>query len=221
MKDSIRIDSEIGKRNDLLITAKRLFLKQGYHNTSIRQIVKKANSSIGNFYFYYHDKQTVLKIVAKELIEILRNQIVKVKDLGLSPEIGFAFDFKLGYIKTLEESKLSKIWYIIQNTPEIHKYSLENKKIRLQTFFGDRIPAEELKLIATAIQGISDAIRQESLKGELENDPIELSNKIIEYSLRLLGFSQEEVNHTIKKVDELIKEKNVVLKELEDNYNIR
>jgi len=39
------------KRNNILRTAKRLFLNQGYNKTTIRQIIKEANTSTGNFYF--------------------------------------------------------------------------------------------------------------------------------------------------------------------------
>ncbi len=210
--------SKNDKRNSILKSAKRLFLSQGYHKTTIRQIVNEAHTSTGNFYFYFSDKLSVLKIIAKEFITILRNQVEKVKNLDLSPEIGFAYDFRLGYIKTLEDQRLSQLWHIIKNTPEIHKYSLQNKRIRLQTFFGDRILANELNILAIAIQGISDAISQQKREGTLCEDPIILSNAIVEYSLRLLGFSQEDIKNTIKKVDELIEENHDVLKELEEYY---
>jgi hypothetical protein len=142
-----------------------------------------------------------------------------VKNFGLSPEIGFAFDFRLGYIKTLEDPRLSRLWYIIKNTPEINNKSLENKRLRLQTFFGDRIPADELKLLAIAIQGISDGISQQKREGALCEDPIVLSNAIVEYSLRLLGYSPEDIKLTIEKVDDLIEENHHVLKKLEDYYD--
>jgi len=218
MKVLAHSDLDVNKRIDILSAAKRLFLCQGYHKTTIRQIVKEAKSSIGNFYFYFPDKLTILEIIAKEFITILRNQIIQVKNLGLSPEIGFAFDFRLGYIKTLEDPRLSQLWFIIQNTPEVHKYSLQNKRIRLQTFFGDGIPKCELEIIAIAIQGISDAIREQSRVGELKENSLILSNKIVEFSLKLLGFSNDEIKNTIRKVDELIEENQDFLVQLENFY---
>ena len=210
---------ENAKRYNILHTAKRLFLNQGYHKTTIRQIVKEADTSTGNFYFYFPDKLSVLKIIAKEFITIFRNQIEQVKNFGLSPEIGFTFDFRLGYIKTLEDPRLSQLWYIIKNTPEISNEILKNKKLRLQMFFSDRIPPNELNLLAIAIQGMSDAISQQKREGTLCEDPIVLSNAIVEYTLRLLGYSTKEIQNTIKKVDELLEENHSVLKKLEDYYN--
>ena len=142
-----------------------------------------------------------------------------MKNFGLSPEIGFTFDFRLGYIKTLEDPRLSQLWYIIKNTPEISNEILKNKKLRLQMFFSDRIPPNELNLLAIAIQGMSDAISQQKREGTLCEDPIVLSNAIVEYTLRLLGYSTKEIQYTIKKVDELLEENHSVLKKLEDYYN--
>ena len=222
MPSTIRVNRkefENEKRSNILHTAKRLFLNQGYHKTTIRQIVKEANTSTGNFYFYFPDKLSVLKIIAMEFITILRNQIEQVKNFGLSPEIGFAFDFRLGYIKTLEDPRLSQLWYIIKNTPEINNETLKNKRMRLQMFFSDRIPAHELNLLAIAIQGMSDAISQQKREGALCEDPIVLSNAIVEYSLRLLGYSPKDIKYTIEKVDELIEENHGVLRKLKDYYN--
>lgn len=206
-------DTEIKKRDDILSAAKKLFLEQGYHATTVRQIVQEANTSMGNLYFHFPNKLSILKVISKEFITILRNQIEKVHNYRFSPELGFALDFRMGYVNTLENPKLSQLWCIIQNTPEVHKYSLENKKKRLRTFFGDLIPAEELDLLAIAIQGISDSIFQQKREGQLIENPIMLSNMIIDYSLRLLGYPRDKIKRTIIKVDKIIKKEHDMLKE--------
>ena len=67
------------KRYNILYTAKWLFWTKGYPKTTIRQIVKEADTSTENFYF--HNKISVLKIIAMGFITILRNQIGKVKNV--------------------------------------------------------------------------------------------------------------------------------------------
>lgn len=218
VKDNLR-DINTNMRYNIINTAKRLFLKQGYQKTTIRQIVNEAKTSTGNFYFYFPDKLSLLKIVAQEFIMILRNQTDKVKSFKLSPEIAFAYDFRLGYIKTLEDPRLSQLWHIIKNTPEVNVESLENKRKRLVTFFGHQFPEQKLKLLAVAIQGISDGITQQKREGDLMEDPIVLSNIIVEYSLCLLGYSSEQIKTTLEKIDELIKKNKDMLKELEEYCN--
>jgi AcrR family transcriptional regulator len=218
VKENLR-DINTSMRYNIINTAKRLYLKQGYQKTTIRQIVKEAKTSTGNFYFYFPDKLSLLKIVAQEFIMILRNQTDKIKSFKLSPEIAFAFDFRLGYIKTLEDPRLSQLWYIIKNTPEVNLESLKNKRKRLLTFFGHRFPEQKLNLLAIAIQGISDGITQQKREGALKEDPIVLSNIIVEYSLCLLGYSSVQIKTTLEKIDELIKKNKEMLKELEEYSN--
>jgi AcrR family transcriptional regulator len=203
-------------RYSIINTAKRLFLKQGYQKTTIRQIVKEANTSTGNFYFYFPDKLSLLNIIAQEFIMILRNLTDKVKTLNLSPEVAFAYDFRLGYIKTLEDQRLSQLWHIIKTTPEVNLKSLENKRNRLVKFFGHQFPEQKLRLLAVAIQGISDSITQQKRDGVLCEDAIVLSNIIVEYSLCLLGYSSEQIKTTLEKIDELIKKNKDMLKDLEE-----
>jgi AcrR family transcriptional regulator len=197
------------KYDDILNAAKMLFLENGYHSTSVRQIVKEANTSMGNLYFHFPNKMSILKVIAKEFIEILRNQIIKIHGLGFTPEMGFALDFRIGFITTMEDPKLSQLWCIVQNTPEIHRYSLENKKKRLNTFFADRIQEEELEFMAIAIQGIADAMFQQRREGRVTQNPIILSNTIIDYSLRLLGYSKEQIRSTILEVEEYIQKHHI------------
>ena len=202
-------NQDVKKRDDILSAAKKLFLAQGYHETSVRQIVQEANTSMGNLYFHFPNKLSILKVITKEFIGILRNQIDKIHAQGFSPEVGFALDFRIGYITTLEDVKLSQLWCVVQNTPDIHKYSLENKRLRLKTFFGDRIDPNELNFLSIAIQGVADAMFQEKREGSIVENPDVLSNTIIDYSLRLLGYTKERIKETIAEVEEYIQREHI------------
>jgi AcrR family transcriptional regulator len=199
------------KREIILETAKKLFAKQGYENTSVRQIVVTANTSMGNLYFHFPNKQSILKVICKEYVNILRNQISRVYDLSFRPEVGFALDFRIGYITTLEHPKTSHVFSSAQNIPEIHEYSLENKRLRLKTFFGDKISPEENNYLAIAIQGIADGIFEQKREGKLQEKSSVLSNTIIDYSLRLIGYSKSEIANTIEEVDDYIKKHKITI----------
>jgi len=209
MQNDSNNNQEKHKREAILRAAKKLFMEQGYRNTSVRQIVKEANTSMGNLYFHFKNKLEIFTVISKEFMDILRNQIKQVYDLGFSPEIGFALDFRIGYITTLEDPKLSRLWNIVRNTPEIHQYSLENKRIRLMTFFNDRIDDDELDLLANAMQGIADSFFEQKKAGTLKVDSVILSNTIIDYSLRLLEFPKSQIKSAIQEVDKYIEEKHI------------
>jgi len=199
------------KYEDILKTAKKLFSDQGYEKTSVRQIVEEANTSMGNLYFHFPNKLSILKTICKNYINILRKQISQIHSLSFCSEVSFALDLKIGYINTLENPKLFPLWLVIRKIPEIHKYSLENKKIRLQTFFGDKFPPDELETLAMAIQGIADSFYEQKGEGKLDEDSIKPGYQIIDYSLRLLGYSQHRIQDVIQEVENYIQDHNITV----------
>ena len=203
--------SGANKRDIILRAARKLFAETGYQNTSVRQIVEAAGTSMGNLYFHFPNKMSILKIICQEYVNILRNQINIINDLSFKPEVGFALDFRIGYITTLEHPKTSQLWVASRNIPEIHKYSLENKRVRLRTFFGDQISENEIDHLAIAIQGIADAIFEEKRQGKLNENSSNLSNTIIDFSLRLIGYSKPQIEQTINEVEEYIRKHHITL----------
>jgi AcrR family transcriptional regulator len=193
------------KRETIMQVSRKLFAEKGYEKTSVRELVEAAETSMGNLYFHFPNKLEILKVICKEFVNRLRQQIYKIHEMDFSPETGFALDFKIGYITTLEHPKTSRFWSASRNIPEIHKYSLENKRIRLQTFFGDRLHPGETELLAIAIQGIADGIFEQKRQGRVSGDSPVLSNTIIDYSLRLLGYSAAEITKAITDMDNYIK----------------
>ncbi|MDL2217343.1 TetR/AcrR family transcriptional regulator [Christensenellaceae bacterium OttesenSCG-928-M15] len=57
----------IEKKQLLIDTAKMLYCKNGYHNTTTNEIAKQANVSIGTLYSYFADKEAILLEVLKQL----------------------------------------------------------------------------------------------------------------------------------------------------------
>jgi len=64
----------IQKKQLVIDTAKELFCKNGYHNTTTNEIAKQAGLSIGTLYSYFADKETILL----ELLEQYNEYFYKV-----------------------------------------------------------------------------------------------------------------------------------------------
>lgn len=66
------------KMSGIETAAKDLFIKQGFHATSMRDISKRANVSLGNLYNYYQTKEAIFEsIINRYVTEIDR----KLKDI--------------------------------------------------------------------------------------------------------------------------------------------
>jgi AcrR family transcriptional regulator len=199
------------KYDEILIAAKKLFSEQGYEVTTVRQIVDEAHTSMGNLYFHFPNKLSILQTICKNYIDILREQIAQVHELGFCPEVGFALDLKIGYINTLENPRLFPLWLVIRRIPEIYQNNIENKKIRLQKFFEDQIDPEEIGYLAIAIQGIVDSFYEQKGEGKLAGDSVSPGYRIIDCVLRLLGFSRSRIEEVIHEVENYIRQNHITI----------
>ncbi len=60
------------RKSEILNAAKALFIEHGWEKTTIRQIVTSANTSIGNFYFYFSNKRALMEDLIDELLDDIR-----------------------------------------------------------------------------------------------------------------------------------------------------
>jgi AcrR family transcriptional regulator len=69
------------RRTELIEVATKLFLERGFHNTSIRDIVRACSFNIASLYMYVSSKEDILYLVAQDLM----NNIAR--ELGETPLI--------------------------------------------------------------------------------------------------------------------------------------
>ncbi|MCZ7543446.1 MAG: TetR/AcrR family transcriptional regulator [Anaerolineae bacterium] len=62
-------------RDRLLRAARARFARQGFEATTMQQIVQDAGTSIGNCYFYFHDKEDLMVAVIRAVSEEIERAI--------------------------------------------------------------------------------------------------------------------------------------------------
>ena len=60
--------------------AKELFIKQGFHATSMRDIAKSAGVSLGNLYNYYQTKEAMLESIINKYVVVIDEKIKNIFD---------------------------------------------------------------------------------------------------------------------------------------------
>lgn len=63
------------RRLDLITVAERLFLKQGYENTTVNQIIASLNLAKGTYYYHFRSKEDILIAVSDKLISDTRQKL--------------------------------------------------------------------------------------------------------------------------------------------------
>ncbi len=82
------------RRTELIEVATKLFLERGFHNTSIRDIVRACSFNIASLYMYVSSKEDILYLVAQDLMNNIASELTKTAPVPGSPkrslEVGFA-----------------------------------------------------------------------------------------------------------------------------------
>ena len=60
-----------GKKDKIEDAARELFMKQGFHATSMRDISKRAEVSLGNLYNYYRTKESILESIINRYLTVI------------------------------------------------------------------------------------------------------------------------------------------------------
>ncbi|MGH7783235.1 MAG: TetR/AcrR family transcriptional regulator, partial [Candidatus Binatia bacterium] len=82
------------RRTELIDVATKMFLERGFHNTSIRDIVRACSFNVASLYMYVSSKEDILYLVAQDLMNNIKQRLEETVLDPESPEasleIGFA-----------------------------------------------------------------------------------------------------------------------------------
>lgn len=124
------------RRNQIFETALKLFKKQGYHLTGLREVSKASGISLGNLYNYIKTKEDILCIVHQKAAEKIF-QAINEKTSNVEDPLD-----KLNEMIEIELSIMDRyadlIMLIYQESHALSKESihslLENERIHVQQF---------------------------------------------------------------------------------------
>ena len=74
------------RRTQLLLAARHVFARSGYHNASVSDIVTAAGVARGTFYNYFDSKRAIFQAVLDDLMECVQDAVVPIDVQGDIPE---------------------------------------------------------------------------------------------------------------------------------------
>ncbi|MCG3710465.1 TetR/AcrR family transcriptional regulator [Aliarcobacter butzleri] len=103
--------SKENKKNTIIENALKLFSQKGFYNTTIPDIAKAMQMSVGNMYNYFASKEELAKFAIKYSTNILADELRKINNLDMSSKEKIYIFVK----KYLEN---------VQKSPEVIEYFL-------------------------------------------------------------------------------------------------
>lgn len=81
------------RRTELIEAATKMFLERGFHNTSIRDIVRGCSFNVASLYMYVSSKEDILYLVAQDLMNNIAQRLSETKLDPVSPERSLKIGF--------------------------------------------------------------------------------------------------------------------------------
>ncbi|MFX1380366.1 MAG: TetR/AcrR family transcriptional regulator [Promethearchaeota archaeon] len=120
------------KRNLFIISALTVFEEKGFNNTRIKDITRKANTSVGNLYGYFKSKEEIFDVIISGIAELM---ISKFRELFIYfkedriPPISAVKNLFRGYAKIFKAKKETFLIFFEQMGGINAKYRMKRNKI--------------------------------------------------------------------------------------------
>jgi AcrR family transcriptional regulator len=101
------------RRHSILTAAKEMFAINGYHNTSISDIIKRAGIARGTFYLYFKDKREIFDALFDQLLQKINGAVKRVViSADQKPPLDQISDnLKRVFQLTLDDPELARILF--------------------------------------------------------------------------------------------------------------
>jgi AcrR family transcriptional regulator len=123
------------RREQLLTSARKLFVKNGYRGTTIDEIAKKAKLTKGAVYFHFKSKEDIFLELVKSISD--HNSATLKAQLGdsISPSEFFGVLLKLHHKCDVNEyGDLIDIWTQAWRVPRIRRYIIKRMRSTMELF---------------------------------------------------------------------------------------
>src|ERR1700743_3328505 len=73
------------RRDEILLAAKKLFLKEGYEATTIRRIADEVGVSAPALYLYFKDKEAIMLALCDQTFGFMLDELAEIDKPGAPP----------------------------------------------------------------------------------------------------------------------------------------
>jgi AcrR family transcriptional regulator len=183
-------------KQTMMQAAEKLFIKIGYHETTMDQIAEEAEYSKGTLYNYFENKEHLFFCMLIEKLEIfshgLKIRIQKQSDIEnkIIVMIDYYFDFfykNAGFFKIAQSEKYNLDRHTREKFIEGLKERYHNHLANISEMLRDsKYNPEKAELLATAITGILNSLLTRKLLTGTKYNISQLKKTASDYILKLI-----------------------------------
>lgn len=196
---------EVGKKELIIFSTKKLILEKGYENISVEDITNDAGIAKGSFYTYFKSKNLVIDYILEDLTLKLKREFSIDKRMSLSNSIKKIVKERI----ILDEEKIKDNLVAINLSR--NSSLLDKKTLNLLKEVESLLIKEIEDIITFYYKNINIGVDNIKFYSKM------ISKIITNYKIFTLFFSEEE-NDFIKDVEEV--KKKYLTKDIEENIEM-
>ena len=195
-------------RQKILISAKELFIQQGYKKTTIRQIVDKSGILIGSIYYFFKNKEEIFQSLVLGIFDACDELVGNHFGEKESPVFQYAFMCAVELQGVEINERVNEIYYEAYSSNAILDKLVSRAAKRSQILFqtyNSNFTYEDYYVRTLAIKGVMrNYIANRYLK---QNIPFETRiNTFLDMSLHAFNIEQNEIEEIKKHIADMNKE---------------
>lgn len=190
--------SSIPTKNHILAVSAKLFLKQGYRDTTLKQIAKLSEVSVSSVQNFFRSKESLLAELAQLMFFGQFKTARKLATTELPPVYTYAVETALQIVLTERNENLREIYIEAYTTPETLEYIHQHTAKELKVIFGDRFPEYEESEFYEMDIGTAALMRGYVAKPVDVRFPLHRKiERFLTASLRIYRVSDEEISQIL------------------------
>ena len=194
-------------RNKIIKISRRLFLDQGYENTTVRQILKKAGLSTGSLYHFFKNKEEILLFSLKdallEISSLTDGMAVKYNE----PVLRYALGIALGTSEIFKYKPLFNFYDAIYKNESAENFMVDLKVTRMKTLLKElnlHFTDNEVHTRILAIHGATRALMLAKINNQLSASLEEIYSLIIKIALSEFNVPKKQIEKILKLTRKII-----------------
>jgi AcrR family transcriptional regulator len=210
MKMKIRKANSDAVRNSIIKISRRLFLEQGYENTTVRQVLKKAHLSTGSLYHFFKNKEEILLFSLKAALFEISSLTDSIAVKYNEPLLRYALGVALGISEIFNYKNLFNFYNAIYRNESAENFMISLKITRMKTLLHDlnlHFTDSEIHSRVLAIHGATRALMLAKINKQLSANLNDIYSLIIRIALSEFNIPEKKINTIIKLTTKIIQTK--------------
>lgn len=205
---NIREANAVVVKRRILKISRRLFLEQGYDNTSVRQILNKAGLSTGSLYHFFKNKEELLLGGLHDALMDISRITDKIAVDCREPLLRYALDVALATCEILKHKHVLNLYMAISHNAAVDQEVITIKVNKMKNLLKDlnlHFTDKEIHSRVLAIHGATKALMMAKINEQLPASPEDIYSLLIKIALSEFDIPGQKIADILSLTHKIIK----------------